>query len=194
MNNRIRVFCTVARLVLERADQRGKFSLNDALFTYDEFAHAYARMGFDHPIRKNVFNNYLLGHGSKKEPCKFIRSGFACETLGYFRLAAPEENGYDLDMVLTDETVENVGVYNDRKKLTGRLHRYFQWIIKTDRELQQSQMPELSSREAVYLAAAVIVYNTYYHTGPDDIGKYSFRQIDAAKLAHTYNFETAIVM
>ena len=192
MNNRIRVFCTVARLVLERADQRGKFSLNDALFTYDEFAHAYARMGFDHPIRKNVFNNYLLGHGSKKEPCKFIRSGFACETLGYFRLAAPEENGYDLDMVLTDETVENVGVYNDRKKLTGRLHRYFQWIIKTDRELQQSQMPELSSREAVYLAAAVIVYNTYYHTGPDDIGKYSFRQIDAAKLAHTYNEDKSV--
>ena len=192
MHNRERIFCTVLKLMLQRHSNSGKLNLNDVLFTYEEFTKTYNSMGFDHPLRKNAFRNFLQEHGSKKETCKFLTAGLSDEIYGYYRLAAPGEGvDYAPEMLLPGQVLEALAPFDPRQIKTF-LIKYYKWVEKTTAANVQNDISGLSPVQAAWLSAAIFSYNIYFHSNPDKISSYELKQSQVSRLAFNLNSENKI--
>ena len=74
----------------------------------------------------------------------------------------------------SDETIEEV------------LKDYFQNTSKIE-TISQNELPELSTLEATWIAAATLAYNEYYRTGSNSQENYVFDPTTIRDLAYTYN-------
>jgi hypothetical protein len=66
------------------------------------------------------------------------------------------------------------------------IRAYFQ-STSDIKAISQKELPELSTLEAIWIAAATLAYNEYYRTGSDNQENYAFDPATIKDLAHTYN-------
>ena len=80
----------------------------------------------------------------------------------------------------------NKTAYQTNADIKGILEEYYRFIRNLS-FLVQEEIPEIISREAIWIAAAVITYNEHIRTGSRDIATYQFPQNVISTIAQSYN-------
>jgi len=119
----------------------------------------------------------------------------------YFRLGCPTEvPPYDLHAMiaklmpvvhccLPDEFLSSNGNMEDN--VIDFLKQYFNYIASNPIS-EQVVNYSMSSKEAVWIAAAALTYNEYLRTNSSEVNSYLFTQNNIAQLAFSFNPQTAM--
>lgn len=182
MNNRERVFCAVVKTLYEKYLETKALDFNALVFTQRELESSFNSLHFGKAFKKSLLNNYYYGHGSKKEKVKFIVNAFEEESLGYLRLAYPNEiETYSEQFEITKQGWSVLSDFN-QDEVCAFLKKYNSWIKKHIPE--KNQVENLSANEAAWVSAALLTYNAYAHNPDADVSDFYFANANITNLAY----------
>lgn len=195
-----KLVCAYLCLVSEK--YQNSFELKNLLFSAQELIDKANSLfdDTDKTIELLDLQNTTKGIGSATTQKFFVR-GSQDSLNDYFRLATPSEvQNYNVNELVnkilpfTESYQPQNFIRNNTSypNLTTELvYEYFGYIRNNSIEIQITDN-SLSSREAVWIAAAVLTYNEFIRTNSIDIEQYSFSQNTIAKLANTFNPQMAM--
>ena len=188
--------CAYIALVGEKYDET--FCLKNLLFTAQEII-TKANELFGENIKTSIFQTITVGRVESSEEKVFVR-GSEESLYEYYRLGSPNEvTPYDVDQFI-DKLMPTIychipNGYEFAKKvasddLNGKvllfLNDYFAYVTGLPKVVQ-SISETMSTREAVWIAAATLTYNEYIRTNSNDIKTYILSQNSIARLASVFN-------
>ncbi len=188
--------CAYIALVGEKYD--GAFTLKNLLFTAQEII-TKANELFGENIRANIFQTITVGRVESSDEKVFVR-GSEGSLYEYYRLGSPNEvTPYDVDQFITKlmpeihrhipngyEFTNNVSSNDLHGQVLSFLKGYFAYVEGLPKATQ-SISETMSTREAVWIAAATLTYNEYVRTNSNDIKTYVLSQNSIARLASVFN-------
>lgn len=177
-------------LFVNRTKEAKALSLKSILFTEQEILEK-ANEIHSREIPPTEMKNSLAGAGSQSHE-KYFVIGSEDSLSGYCRLSYPGEvTAFDIGEICENLMpllrsqiidVDNLGAY---------LSDYFDFVKGLTTPSQQNNQ-EISTREATWIAAAVLTYNQYCRTQSSNIADYAFQQTSIANLALQYNNRNSI--
>ena len=177
-----------AFIMLSRAkyEKDGMFSLCNILYTKDELISAANRIPENARISVGPIdmNNVTIGIGSGAE--KFFVKGSEDSLSEYYRLACP---GMDIKYdytYLVDKLIKGFPAIGRKEDIIAYLQDYFSYATTISLETQASN-ENLSTREAIWIAAANMTFNEFYRSHSGKAKAYFFTQASIANLAEKYN-------
>lgn len=185
-----------AYLILMGEKYTGTFELKNILFTAQELI-LKANEVFGENIKSNLFQSVTIGRVDSHEEKIFIR-GSEDSLNEYFRLACLEEGAsYNLrqlidklmptvELAVPEEYRDSDNIISANSQVEIFVKDYFSFILNNKLDPQEEKML-LSSREAVWIAAATLTYNEYIRTNSANLSQYMFSQSSIAKLATVFN-------
>ena len=182
----------------------GGFVLKNLLFTAQELVEKANELFDDSNriVRLLDLQNATKGIGSASDQKLFVK-GSDDSLNDYYRLAELEEVGtYDYREIISklmpavhsflpQEYIDShTSQGNTENRVVSFLKEYFEYIRSLTYSSQMSN-GRMSSREAVWIAAAALTYNEYVRTNSTDIENYLFSQSSISRLASVFNPQTA---
>jgi len=188
--------CAYIALVGEKYD--GAFTLKNLLFTAQEII-TKANELFGENIRANIFQTITVGRVESSDEKVFVR-GSEGSLYEYYRLGSPNEvTPYDVDQFIAKlmpeihrhipngyEFTNNVSSNDLHGQVLSFLNGYFAYVTGLPK-VTQSISETMSTREAVWIAAAALTYNEYVRTNSDNVDSYILSQNSIARLASVFN-------
>ena len=188
--------CAYIALVGEKYD--GAFSLKNLLFTAQEII-TKANELFGENIRANIFQTITVGRVESSDEKVFVR-GSEGSLYEYYRLGSPNEvTPYDVDQFIAKlmpeihrhipngyEFTNNVSNNDLHGQVLSFLNGYFAYVTGLPK-ITQSISETMSTKEAVWVAAATLTYNEYVRTNSNDVDSYILSQNSIARLASVFN-------
>ncbi len=183
-----KVACAWMSLMLEKHADFNNFKLSDILFTRPEI-HQRTEKIFNISISDYVIIQATVD-GAETAKDKFFIRGQDNEYYHYYWLCCPEDySGYDVDELvqgLLDSGWNNRTPYKTKDQIIGVLLNYYYFLRHMELPVQNEE-PEIISREAAWLAVALLTYNDYYRTKSRDPLIYQYPQVIVGILAHSFN-------
>lgn len=190
INKTERIECAWISLMLERFIVEKRASLNSVLFTLDELAE---RANIIFPALKKVsakdVKNCVEDLGAMSQNKTLVKGPF--ESLAqYYRLSVTTALSPEIETIIRYLFVDSTWS-NGQTGITIRdgfeAVEEYRSLCSVVKETNQKDNPQISSREAVWIAAATLTYNEYYRSKSLDLNNYYFKQKTISRLAQCFN-------
>ena len=181
-----KIIASYVSLILEKHRPGSRFELKDVLFTREEITQRVRNLFPSFQAKKYEISQITLGEGDSDVE-KFLQKG-PCDSLAeYYRLNYPGELAYyDVRKVIETLLDTSWSCSFSLNEIYEMLESYFAFA-RTIQISSQVINGEIITREAIWIAAAVLTYNEYMRTKSVDPNQYFFRQRTIAKLAMSFN-------
>lgn len=164
-----------ASLMLEKKAMEYK----NSLFTGEEIAERTISI---FPKENKVAESYIRNLGGTD---KYFREGSKDSLAEYYRLTKAVDFTKIADLLLRDDSKwEGKSDYTE-PMIVNALEEYMSMVQDMTFPVQNKN-PQLQSREAVWIATAVLAFNEYHRTGSNNPEQYFFRQKTIGKLASQF--------
>ena len=190
INKTERIICAWLSLMLERSSEGQRITLNSVLFTLEELAERANTIfpGLTIVQEKDVKNS-VEDLGSSTQAKILVKGPFR-SLKHYYRLsqrtASSSKRSNSIRYLLVDSTWKNKSDYQSSLDISNAFDEYCRLCAEI-KEVEQGENCNISSREAVWIAAAVLTYNEYFRSGSGNLENYYFKQKQISRLAQCYN-------
>ena len=190
INKTERIICAWLSLMLERSSEGKRIALNSVLFTLDELAERANTIfpGLTVVQEKDVKNS-VEDLGSSTQAKVLVEGPFK-SLKHYYRLnqrtASSFKRPNSIRYLIVDSAWKNKSDYQSSLDISNAFDEYCRLCAEI-KEVEQEENYNISSREAVWIAAAVLTYNEYFRSGSEKLENYYFKQKQISRLAQCFN-------